>query len=129
MTKPLNLNKSLITKSTAEKILATVTYVNGFHFFNSIGQYTGETAISLENFAKEVEHIPIESIDFHFKRADFQKWIADTIGDAELATAIGHIEKELAGEPLRRILLEILDTRIRELESKIQHASTVGSKK
>ena len=86
MTKPLNLNKSAITKSTAEKILATVPYVNGFHFFTSIGQYTGETAISLENFAKEVELIPIESIDFHFKRVDFQKWIADTIGDADIGS-------------------------------------------
>ena len=129
MTKPLNLNKPAITKSTAEKILATVPYINGFHFFESIGQYTGETAVSLAAFARVVEIIPIESIDFHFKRADFQKWIADTIGDTELATAIGHIEKELTGEPLRRRILEIINTRVRGLESKIQHASTLGSKK
>jgi alpha-amylase len=129
MTKPLDLNKSVITKLTAEKILATVPYGNGFHFFESIGQYTGETAVSLAVFARVVEIIPIESIDFHFKRADFQKWIADTIGDTELATAIGHIEKELTGEPLRRRILEIINTRVRELESKIQHASTLGSKK
>ena len=129
MTKPLNLNKSAITKSTAEKILATVPYINGFHFFKSIGQYTGETAVSLATFAKEVEQAPIESIDFHFKRADFQKWIADTIGDTELATAIGHIEKELTGELLRRRILKILNARIRELERQIQHASTLGSKK
>jgi hypothetical protein len=129
MSKPLNLNKSAITKSTAEKILATVPYVNGFHFFTSVGQYTGETAVSLSTFAKEVEVAPIESIDFHFKRADFQKWIAETIGDAELATAIGHIEKELTGEPLRRRILKIVNERVSELESKIQHASTLGSKK
>ena len=129
MAKPLNPNKPAITKSTAEKILATVPYVNGFHFFTSIGQYTGETAISLMIFARKVELIPIESIDFHFKRADFQKWIADIIGDNELATAIGHIEKELTGEVLRRRILEIINARVIELESKIQHASTTGSKK
>jgi hypothetical protein len=129
MTKPLDLNKSVITKLTAEKILATVPYGNGFHFFESIGQYTGETAVSLAVFARVVEIIPIESIDFHFKRADFQKWIADTIGDTELATAIGHIEKELTGEPLRRRILEIINTRVRKLENQIQHASTLGSKK
>jgi hypothetical protein len=129
MTKPLNLNKSAIKKSTAEKILATVPYVNGFHFFKSIGQYTGETAVSLSTFAKEVELSPIESIDFHFKRADFEKWIAETIGDTELATAIGGIEKELTDEPLRRRILKIINARVRELESKIQHASTLGSKK
>ena len=129
MTKPLNLNKPAITKSTAEKILATVPYINGFHFFESIGQYTGETAVSLAAFARVVEIIPIESIDFHFKRADFQKWIADTIGDTELATAIGHIEKELTGEPLRKRILGIINARVRELENQIQHASTLGSKK
>ncbi|MGD0994295.1 MAG: hypothetical protein ABR909_02075 [Candidatus Bathyarchaeia archaeon] len=80
-------------------------------------------------FAKEAEIIPIESIDFHSKRADFQKWIADTIGDTELATAIGHIEKELTGEPLKRRILKIINARVRELESQIQHASTLGSKK
>jgi translation elongation factor EF-G len=79
MTKTPNLSKSTTTKSAAEKILATVPYVNGFHFFTSIGQYTGETAVSLATFAKEVEATPIESIDFHFKKADFQKWIEDTL--------------------------------------------------
>jgi len=123
MTEPLKLNKPAITKSTAEKILATVPYINGFHFFESVGQYTGETAISLAVFARVVEIIPIESIDFHFKRADFQKWIADTIGDTELATAIGRIEKELTGEPLRRQILGIINARVRELES------TLSSKK
>jgi hypothetical protein len=129
MTNPLNLNNSANTKSTAEKILATVPYINGFHFFESIGKYTGETAVSLVAFAKEVEIIPIESIDFHFKRADFQKWIADTIGDTELATAIGHIEKELTGEPLRKRILGIINARVRELENQIQHESTLSSKK
>ncbi|MGD0643534.1 MAG: hypothetical protein ABSA75_01365 [Candidatus Bathyarchaeia archaeon] len=128
MTKPPNLNKSAITKSSAEKILATVPYVDGFHFFKSLGQYTGETAVSLATFAKEVEVAPIESIDFHFKRADFQKWIADTIGDAELATAIGDIEKELDGELLRRRIAAVVNERVSELESQIQHVNTLGSK-
>ena len=123
MSKPISLNKPAITKSTAEKILATVPYINGFHFFESIGKYTGETAVSLAAFAIEVEIIPIDSIDFHFKRADFQKWIADTIGDTELATAIDHIDKALTREPLRRRILEIINRRVRELENQIQHAN------
>ena len=72
MTKPLNPNNSAITKSIAEKVLATVTYDNGFHFFTSIGEYTGETAVSLETFAKKVEHAPIESIDFSSKERIFK---------------------------------------------------------
>jgi hypothetical protein len=101
----------------ARKLLAPVSYDHGFHFFTSIGRYTGETAVSLATFAKEVEVAPIESIDFHFKRADFQKWISDTVGDAVLATSIENIEKELADEPLRRRLIEVINTRVKELEN------------
>jgi hypothetical protein len=129
MTKDLNLNKSADTKLTAEKILAKVPYSNGFHFFTYVGQYTGETAVSLETFAREVEVISIESVDFHFKRDDFQKWIANAVGDTELATAIGNIEKELTGEVLRRRILKIINARVTELESKILYGSTKGSKK
>jgi alpha-amylase len=96
-----------------------VPYDNGFHFFTSIGQYTGETAVSLVTFEKDIEVVPIESIDFHFNRADFQKWISDTIGDTELATAIDQIKKELAGEPLRRRLLNVINARINELKNQI----------
>jgi alpha-amylase len=75
----------------ARGFLATVPYSVGFHFFITEGRYTGETAVSLVTFAKEVEVEPIESIDFHFKRADFQNWAAGTIGDKKLATEIGRI--------------------------------------
>jgi hypothetical protein len=112
----------------ARKFLATVPYSIGFHFFISEGRYTGETAVSLATFARQVEAAPIESIDFHFKRADFQKWITDTIGDTELATAIGHVEKELAGEPLKRRLLWVINARVKELENQIQLASNLGVK-
>ena len=129
MVKDPNIRKSVDTEVTAEKILAKVPYNNGFHFFTSLGQYTGETAISLETFGREIEVISIESVDFHFKRADFQKWIADTLGDAELATAIGHIEKELTGEPLRKRILKIINERTGELENQIQHSSMPVIKK
>ena len=117
MAKDINLNKSEDAKLTAEKILSKVPYSNGFHFFTSVGRYTGETAVSLETFAREVEVISIESVDFHFKRAYFQKWIADAVGDTELAIAIGNIEKELTGEVLRRRILKIINARVTELVS------------
>lgn len=113
----------------ARTFLATVPYSIGFHFFMSEGRYTGETAVSLVTFAKEVEVISIESIDFHFRRADFQKWIADTIGDKKLATAIEHVEKELAGEPLRLRLLWVINTRVKELENQNQLGSNISVEK
>ena len=102
-----------------QTFLASVSYDRGFHFFTDIGRYIGETAVNLTTFAKELEVVPIESVDFHFKRDDFQKWIAETIGDIELATAIGQVEKELTGETLRLRLLSIVNTRVRELENQI----------
>jgi len=106
-------------KDDARAYLAPVPYDHGFHFFTEVGRYTGETAISLATFARDVEVAPIESINFHFGRADFQKWIAETIGDAELAEAIEKVEKNLAGEPLRLRLLEIINAHVKELESQV----------
>jgi alpha-amylase len=120
-------NKIAIAKSTPEKILARVSYANGFHFFESIGRYTGETAISLEHFAAEIEFVPVESIEFHFKRGDFQKWIASTIGDGELAGALGRIEAEPSGELLRKRILEVLNARIVELKSQFQSKIELGN--
>jgi uncharacterized C2H2 Zn-finger protein len=112
------LSKHQIGEPKKEQaFLAKVSYSVGFHFFIAEGRYTGETAVSLATFVKDVKVAPIESIDFHFKRADFQKWVADTIGDKELAKAIGDVEKELSGEPLRLRLLEIINARVMELEN------------
>lgn len=122
MTKILKEPKKAITKSVAEKILAPVPYANGFHFFTSFGMYTGETAISLEHFTREIETIPLESIEFHFKRGDFQKWVASTLGDDKLAEEIGCIEENLSGEPLRKTLLTVLNARINSLKTQVSQA-------
>ena len=127
MTKVAKELKTPIAKSTAEKILAPVPYAKGFHFFTSVGIYTGETAISLEHFSREIQTIPLESIEFHIKRGDFQKWIAGTLGDDELAEEIGCVEENLSGEPLRKRILKVINARITELESQFQDSSEVGS--
>ena len=119
MTKDLKEPKTAIAKSAAEKILAPVPYVNGFHFFTSIRVYTGETAVSLEHFSREIQIIPLESIEFHVKRGDFQKWIVGTLGDDELAEEIGRIEENLSGEPLRKRLLTVLNARINSLKTQM----------
>jgi hypothetical protein len=119
LTKVLKEPKTATAKSTAEKILAPVPYANGFHFFTSIGVYTGETAISLEHFTREIQTIPLESIEFHNKRGDFQKWIASTLGDDELAEEIGCFEKNLSGEALRKRLLTVLNARVNDLKTQM----------
>jgi len=98
-----------------ERILRTVKYDDGFHFFTDIGQPTRTTATSLEQFVKELETIDVRSIIFHSERADFQKWITEILEDVELAHRLDKIPKGTVGEPLRKKMLEILKVRIAEL--------------
>ena len=67
------------------RILRTVPYEKGFHFYTAPGNFTGETATSLDVFEKQLQTISAGSVNFHLQRGDFQKWIEDTIGDGELA--------------------------------------------
>jgi hypothetical protein len=85
---------------------------SAFYFFTSIGNYTGESATSIEDFLKKIEHIDIKSIEFHCHRGDFQKWVAETIGDKELAEQIKKLQDQnFAGEKLRNQLYQIISKR------------------
>ncbi|MDH5712480.1 MAG: hypothetical protein OEY83_00880 [Candidatus Bathyarchaeota archaeon] len=56
-----------------------------FYFFTSVGNYTGENAASLEEFAKITRKVDIKSLEFHLYRGDFERLIAETLGNIELA--------------------------------------------
>ena len=81
------------------------------------GHYTGETAMSLCSFLREMGSIDIESIKFHFDRGDFQKWLRNTVGDQELAGTIDKLDKKIPEEKLREKLADIVQKRISELQS------------
>jgi hypothetical protein len=53
-------------------ILRNVPYEKAFHFYTAVGSFTGETAISLEEFEKKLQLVPAESIGFHVRRATFR---------------------------------------------------------
>jgi hypothetical protein len=112
----LEITNLSISNEKAQKILSQVPYAQGFHFFMSDGHYSGETAMSLSSFLKDIEHIDIQSIRFHFARGDFQKWLRTTIGDEELAQRIDSIDKTVQDEPLIHQLTEIVQKRISELQ-------------
>ena len=118
MVKNHSAKKNSQAETKYSELLAVVSYDRGFHFFTAIGHYTGETAASLVNFAAELQHIEVDSVNFHFRRHDFQNWIREVIGDKELAERIGQIETELSGEDLRKELVKIAQTRITELKKK-----------
>jgi hypothetical protein len=101
---------------TAQKILHPVPYDHGFHFFMPDGHYTGETAVSLCSFLRDLGSVDTESLRFHFLRDDFQKWIRTTIGDEELAQRIDKLDKKLSVENLQQHLADIVQKRISELQ-------------
>ncbi|HTY75734.1 MAG TPA: DUF5752 family protein [Candidatus Nanoarchaeia archaeon] len=104
-----------LPKSSSAKFLSNIPYENGFHFFTAIGCFTGITATSINEFAAKLEIVPAESVDFHFQRKDFQKWITETIGDKELAEAISIFGAARSAEVLRKEMLRIVRERIAEL--------------
>jgi hypothetical protein len=100
----------------AQKILKVVPYAQGFHFFMPDGHYSGETALSLCLFLRDMGSVDVESIKFHLDRGDFQKWLRTTVGDEELALTIDKLEKNIPEENLREKLTDIVQKRITELQ-------------
>jgi hypothetical protein len=113
--KRFELNKKIV------EILRTVPYEKGFHFYTAPGNYTGETAISLDDFERKIQVVPKASVTFHLQRGDFQKWIEETLGDTELAKRISLIELTLSEENLRKELRAIVQTRITALRMELPH--------
>lgn len=101
----------------ANEILRSVPYEKGFHFFSPDGHFTGETAVTLCFFLRDLKHVGIESIRFHFCRGDFQKWLRTTIGDEELANSIEGIDKNSSDENLLNQLADVVEKRIIHLKS------------
>jgi hypothetical protein len=117
-----NLKKATLTRETANKILRKVTVQEGFRFFRGIGDYTGKVAMSLEDFAVDLRTIDLRSIEFHFQRQDFEKWIRNVLGDEELAKSLSQIRMGLQGEKLRNELIMVVTKRVEELKKKLATA-------
>jgi hypothetical protein len=85
-----------------------------FYFFTSIGNYTGESAASLEEFAKKVEQVSVRSLEFHLRRGDFQRWVAEALQDKDLAEEIKNLQyRSPTGDALRDQLHRIVQKGIR----------------
>jgi len=110
------VKKKLLDKATISKIVRTVPHHEGFHFFRDLGDPTGKVATSLADFLETMRNVDIHSVNFHFKRQDFTKWIIGILGDAELSRRISRIRKEAQGEDLREEIIWIVKGRLEELE-------------
>ena len=114
-----------ISDSKIVKILSTVSYDKGFHFFTNLDQNTGETATSLETFAQKLEKVSADSVKFHFQRKDFQNWIQTTVGDGVLAERIRHVSEQRPVEDLRSELVKIVQERISQIRR--LHGESIAS--
>lgn len=90
-----------------------------FHFCVDVGDYTGVSAASYEEFLTSIKQVKVKSLSFHVKRGDFEKWVSDVLRDEELAKKIGKIKNQkLRGRALRNRLYRIVSRRYKALTSK-----------
>ena len=108
--------KAVLDKAVVSRILRTVPNNEGFHFFRAPGDSTGKIATSLADFVEKLRTVDVRSVNFHFPRRDFEKWLRDVIGDAELSRRIGRIRKETHGEKLRSEIIQAVKGRLDEFK-------------
>jgi len=90
-----------------------------FHFCVDIGDYTGVSAVSYEDFLTSIKQVKAKSLSFHVERGDFQKWVLDVLKDKKLAREIGKIKNQkLRGKALRNRLYRIVSERRKEFANK-----------
>jgi hypothetical protein len=87
-----------------------------FHFCIDVGDYTGISAVSYEDFLTSIKQVNGKSLSFHVKRGDFERWVLDVLKDEKLAKEIGKLKKhKLRGQALRNRLYRIVSNRHKEL--------------
>jgi hypothetical protein len=82
-----------LSEPKPQKTLRNLPREQAFYFFTSIGNYTGESAVSLEEFAKKILQVNVKSIEFHLYRGDFEKWITETLEDNALAGKMKNLKE------------------------------------
>lgn len=107
-------------EETISRILRALPREKAFYFFTSIGNYTGENAFSLRKFMGKISEVNVKSLEFHFYRGDFEKWIAEVLEDKELAEEIRKLqEHSLTGDELRIRLYTTVSNRYNNLTSQL----------
>ena len=86
------MERIILSESKTEKILRSLPRDKAFYFFTSIGNYTGESAASLEEFTKKILQVNVKSLEFHLYRGDFERWIDETLEDNVLAAKIKQLK-------------------------------------
>jgi hypothetical protein len=98
--------------------LRNVSREEAFYFFTSVGNYTGQSAASLDEFLQKIKDINVKSLEFHLDREDFEKWMAQTLSDEKLAKEIKSLRtRKVVGNALRDGLYFIVARRLKNLKN------------
>ena len=111
--------KQTISPEIVQRILRRVSYQEGFRFSRGIGDYTGQVATSIEDFADILQTVELKSIDFHMERQDFENWIRNVFSDEELAKSISR-RMIFQGENRRNELIMVTKKRLDDLKKMLQ---------
>jgi len=107
-----------LNEKMASRILRTLSREKTFYFFTSIGNYTGQSASSLKDFMDKINEVNVKSLEFHFCRGDFEKWIAEVLEDKALAEYIRKLQQQdLTGDKLRIQLHKTISKRYNRLKN------------
>ena len=101
-------------ENATSKVLRVVSVPDAFLFFANTEVYTGEFATSLPDLLRKLDRVPVQSVEFHFQRSDFEKWVGRTIGDQELAGKLHQVDRLVRGEELRVAVRNAIQKRLEE---------------
>ena len=107
--------KMPMSNDMVQRITRRVPYQEGFRFSTGIGNYTGQVATTLEDFAEMLKTVDLKSIDFHMERRDFEKWVLGVFGDEELARMINR-RAVFQGENRRKELVMTVQDHLEDLK-------------
>ncbi|MEM2937280.1 MAG: alpha-amylase [Candidatus Bathyarchaeia archaeon] len=106
--------------------LAAVTAHEPFLFYRGVGEenYTGVMAWSLQGFLKALEHVDVESMEFHSNRGDFEKWAESSLRDENLAEKFAKVRLSgLKGQKLRKAIIKVVRGRFKQLLRQVKAAT------
>ena len=101
-------NTTVEVGTTVDGIVA-VPREKSFYFDTGLGHYSGILASSIDEFLGALRIVPLESIEYHIGRRDFEKWTKDVLGSVLLADNIRSLRRGfLKGEELRVQLITVV---------------------
>jgi len=106
--------------------LASIAANEPFLFYTAVGEryHTGVMAWSLKGFAQALQAVSIESLKFHNKRGDFEKWAEVSLQDDALAKQLREVRlSRVKIKELRKAMVKVVEERHRDLSRQTQVAT------